>query len=350
MVNGRFTMDEGTATGARPGEVLDRRNRQEEQEMFGTREDRSGAAAKPATGWWKGVGTARAATASLCRRIGTARAAAVAGKRIGAARATAVAGRRIGAARAAAVAVAAAAGAAATLAATPADGAALQSSPPRFGAVQSSGEPARTKGEFGFFGALALPVDEFRSNVDVGGGGGLAGVWLLDDAGMIGVRADGAFLLYGYRSEQRPFSVTVPEVSVDVRTSNFIVSGGIGPQVYLATGTVRPYVYGTVGVSYFATETTVAGTHRNEDIASTTNLHDTSLALTGGGGFSIRLSRGVNPVSLELGASYQYNGETEYLTSSPTVTEYRRGGSRFTPITSETNMVIFRAGVALGMR
>ena len=167
---------------------------------------------------------------------------------------------------------------------------------------------------------------------------------------MIGVRADGAFLLYGYKSEQRPFSVTVPEVSVDVRTSNFIVSGGIGPQVYLATGPVRPYVYGTVGVSYFATETTVAGTHRNEDIASTTNLHDTSLALTGGGGFSIRLSRGVNPVSLELGASYQYNGETEYLTSSPTVTEYRRGGSRFTPITSETNMVIFRAGVALGMR
>lgn len=333
MVNGRFTMDEGTATGARPGEVLDRRNRQEEREMFGTREGRPEAAAKPATGREKGVGTARAATASLGRRIGAARAMAVAGRRIWAARATAVA-----------------AGAAATLAATPADGAALQSSLPRFGAVQSSGEPTRTKGEFGFFGALALPVDEFRSNVDVGGGGGLAGVWLLDNAGMIGVRADGAFLLYGYRSEQRPFSVTVPEVSVDVRTSNFIVSGGIGPQVYLATGTVRPYVYGTVGVSYFATETTVAGTHRNEDIASTTNLHDTSLALTGGGGFSIRLSRGVNPVSLELGASYQYNGETEYLTSSPTVTEYRRGGSRFTPITSETNMVIFRAGVALGMR
>lgn len=271
------------------------------------------------------------------------------GQRIGAATTAAASlGKSIGAARTAAVAVAVGL-ATAALATTPADGAAHQSSVPEFGTVQSPAQPGRLKGEFAFFGALALPVDEFRSNVDIGGGGGLAGVWLLDGAGMIGVRADGAFLLYGYKSEQRPFSVTVPEVSVDVRTTNFIVSGGIGPQIYLATGPVRPFVYGTVGVSYFATETSVAGTDHSEELASTTNLHDTSLALTGGGGFSIRLSRSGNPVSMEFGASYQYNGETEYLTSRPTVSEYRRRG-RFVPITSQTNMVIFRAGLTVGMR
>lgn len=302
--------------------------------MFGTTAVRPKAAARTAAaGLGKRIGTTR--TASLGRSIGTTR--------------TTSLGNRIGTARTAAAVAVAVGLATAVLATIPADGAAHQSRVPEFGAVQSAAQPGRVKGEFAFFGALALPVDEFRSNVDIGGGGGLAGVWLLDGAGMIGVRADGAFLLYGYKSEQRPFSVTVPEVSVDVRTTNFIVSGGIGPQVYLATGPVRPFVYGTVGVSYFATETSVAGTHRSEEIASTTNLHDTSLALTGGGGFSIRLSRSGNPVSLEFGASYQYNGETEYLTSRPTVSEYRRRG-RFVPITSQTNMVIVRAGLTVGMR
>lgn len=209
---------------------------------------------------------------------------------------------------------------------------------------------APVRGEIVFYGDLALPVGEFRDNVDLGGGGGLAGVWLLDGHGMLGLRLDGAFVLYGYRSERRPFSLTVPEVAVDVRTTNYIVSGGVGPQVYLATGPVRPYVYGTVGVAYFATESTVSGEGwDDDDIASSTNLHDTSLALSGGGGLSIRVANRANPVSLDLGASYQYNGETEYLTSGLPVPS-AVGGRRFLPLLSETNMVVFRVGVTLGMR
>lgn len=217
------------------------------------------------------------------------------------------------------------------------------------GGQYASDELPPVRGEIVFYGDLALPVGEFRSNVDLGGGGGLAGVWLLDDHGMLGLRMDGAFVLYGYQSDRRPFSLTVPEVAVDVRTTNYIVSGGVGPQVYLATGPVRPYVFGTVGVSYFATRTTVRGDNQDDDLASTTNLHDTSLALSGGGGISIQLSRRTNPVSLDLGASYQHNGETEYLTSGlPTPSRGR--GRRFVPILSETNMVVLRVGVTLGMR
>ena len=206
------------------------------------------------------------------------------------------------------------------------------------------------RGEIVFYGDLALPVGEFRDNVDLGGGGGLAGVWLLDNHGMLGLRLDGAFVLYGYQSERRPFSLTVPEVAVDVRTTNYIVSGGVGPQVYLATGPVRPYVYGTVGVAYFATESTVSGEGwDDDDIASSTNLHDTSLALSGGGGLSIRIANRANPVSLDLGASYQHNGETEYLTSGLPVPGANRR-RYFAPLLSETNMVVFRVGVTLGMR
>ena len=219
---------------------------------------------------------------------------------------------------------------------------------PLVGDAQSAAEQSAFRGELVFYGDFALPVGEFGDNVDVGGGGGLAGVWLLDADGMIGLRADATFVLYGYESERRRFSLTVPEVGVDVRTTNYIVTGGVGPQIFLATGPIRPYVFGTVGVSYFATETTVGGGDRQEDIASSTNLRDTSLALTGGGGFSIRVSSGVNPVSLDFGASYQYNGETEYLTSGNLEKASRRQGRRFVPILSQTNMAIFRVGVTLG--
>ena len=78
----------------------------------------------------------------------------------------------------------------------------------------------------------------------------------------------------------------MPFVDVDVRTTNSILSAGLGPQVYLGSGSLRPYVFGTVGFSYFVTSTGVSGTNFDEEFASTTNFDDFNLALTGGGGLS----------------------------------------------------------------
>jgi len=206
------------------------------------------------------------------------------------------------------------------------------------------------RGEVMLYGDLVLPVGEFATYVDVGGGGGVAGTWLLGESGgLAGIRIEGAFVLYGRETTRRPLSRTVPEVEVDVETTNYILSGGIGPQLYLSSGAIRPYVFGTIGIAHFATQTSVRGSDEDpgDEFASSTNLQDTSLALTGGGGFMIRVSGGENPVSLDFSASYQYNGETEYLANGG-VLSHRP--SELPTILSDTNMVAIRVGLSVGLR
>lgn len=217
--------------------------------------------------------------------------------------------------------------------------------------AQSGAEGAGPlRGEVMMYGDLALPVGEFATHVDLGGGGGIAGTWLPDASnGLAGIRVEGTFVLYGRETTRTPLSMTVQHVEVDVETTNYILSAGIGPQLYLSRGAIRPYVFGTVGVAHFATETSVRGSNedRGDDFASSTNLEDTSLALTGGGGFMVRVSGGENPVSLDFSASYQYNGETEYLTHGG-VQSY--GPNEFPTVLSDTNMVAIRVGLSVGLR
>ncbi len=205
-------------------------------------------------------------------------------------------------------------------------------------------EPIR--GSFFFNGNLAVPVGQFGDHVDLGGGGGLGGLIYLGGEGIAALRMEGAFIIYGTDSFQAPLSPTIPFVDVDVRTTNYIASAGVGPQVFLAQGALRPYIFGTVGVSYFATKTGVSGTSDFEEFASTTNFDDLSLALTAGGGLAIRLSSGQKPVSLDVSALYQRHGQTEYLTKGD-LHQSRRGSWVVRPVLSETNLVTFRVGISI---
>ena len=198
-------------------------------------------------------------------------------------------------------------------------------------------------------GNVALPVGEFHDFVDVGGGAALGAIVHLNRSRTAAFRLDGSFVVYGSESFRTPLSPTVPFVDVDVRTTNYILSLGLGPQIFLGTGPLRPYIFGTAGFAYFGTTTSVSGTHEIESFASTTNFDDFTLALTGGGGISVQLSHGENPVALDLSASYQRNGLTEYLTEGD-LYELPGGGWAVDPILSETNMVTYRVGVSIGIR
>ena len=203
--------------------------------------------------------------------------------------------------------------------------------------------------ELFLYGTAAVPVGEFQSFVDLGGGAGLGLLAYLTPERNVALKLDGTFVVYGTDSFRAPLSPTIPFVDVDVRTTNYIASLGVGPQVYLGSGSVRPYVFGTAGFSYFATQTSVSGTHEVEDFASTTNFDDLTLALSGGGGLSVQLTHGENPVALDLSANYQRNGLTEYLTEGD-LFELPGGGWGVDPILSETNLVSYRVGVSIGMR
>ena len=206
------------------------------------------------------------------------------------------------------------------------------------------------KGEaFGYLN-LAVPVGDFGNHVDLGGGSGFGAVLFLGENRLAGLRAEGGFLIYGTSTDWRPWSTTVPEVQVRVQTNNSIFSGGLGPQVYLGTGPIRPYIYGTVGFTYFATSTSISGEYQDDEIASTTNFDDFQLSLTGGGGLSVEVRGGQNPVSLDLSASYQHNGLTEYLTGGDANFRTTRGGDLLVdPIQSDANLMTYRVGVSVGL-
>ena len=185
--------------------------------------------------------------------------------------------------------------------------------------------------------------------MDLGGGFGGGLLLYLTPERNVAFKLDGTMVIYGSESFRTPLSPTVPFVDVDVRTTNYIASVGIGPQIYLGTDDLRPYIFGTVGFSYFATQSSVSGTHEVESFASTTNFDDMTLALTGGGGLAVQLSHGEHPVSLDMSASYQRNGLTEYLTEGD-LYELPGGGWAVDPVLSETNLMTYRLGVTIGIR
>lgn len=206
----------------------------------------------------------------------------------------------------------------------------------------------RPRGAVGGHVVLAFPVGEFENFVDFGGGLGAFALVNLDRDGVVGLRFDGSLLLYGSETVRRPLSQTVQRVFVDVTTNNFIVSLGVGPQFTVGRGVVRPYVFGTVGFAYFATESSVRGTADFDSFASSTNFDDVTLALSSGGGLVIQLSRGRHPVSLDLSASMQRNGRTRYLREG-SIRERADGSVYFTPIESEANLMVVKAGVSVGV-
>lgn len=205
------------------------------------------------------------------------------------------------------------------------------------------------RAEVFFYGTAAVPVGEFQTFVDLGGGAGMGVLAYLTPERNVALKLDGTFVVYGSDSFRTPLSPTIPFVDVDVRTTNYIASLGVGPQVYLGSGNLRPYVFGTAGFSYFATQTSVSGTHDVEEFASTTNFDDLTLALSGGAGLSVQLSHGKNPVALDFSATYQRNGLTEYLTEGD-LFELPGGGWGVDPVLSETNLMSYRVGVSIGMR
>ncbi len=202
------------------------------------------------------------------------------------------------------------------------------------------------KGLGGISLLLAVPLGEFADFVDASPGGNLFGVYNVDRGGMFGLRFDASVVLYGHESERRPLSRTIQRVQVDVSTDNTIFSLLLGPQLTITGGAVRPYLNAGVGFSYFNTTSSVSGTTElDQDFASSTNFDDITFAWAGGGGIWIRLSR---KVSLDLSGRYLGNGEVRYLREG-SIMESPSGSVSFTPIESETNMLLLQVGVSIGV-
>ena len=211
--------------------------------------------------------------------------------------------------------------------------------------------PGPVRGGAGASFVLAMPQGEFADAVEAGYGIQLNGQYFLTRNGAVRVRLDGGFLQYGSESRERCFSTTIGcRVRLDLQTSNSIAWAGVGPELMLPSGIIRPYVNAGVGVSYFSTASHLNGDDDSENFANTTNLDDAVLAITGGAGLyvPVHLSEKV-PFAIDLSARYHRNGVVNYLREGD-IRDEPDGSISFTPRRTEANLITLQLGVSFGIR
>jgi hypothetical protein len=200
---------------------------------------------------------------------------------------------------------------------------------------------------FGVGGAFMQPTGEFEQFVAWGGGVDVNFVLGLQQRGPLGLRVDGSVIWYGHEHYDVWVGPRLPDSYYRVNTNNFIANIGVGPQLTLGDGPVRPYGFGLAGVSYFATTSSVEGDW-GDTWDSETNFDDARFALGAGGGLLVQLGGRSRPIYLDVGAQWIYNGRTTYLREG-SIIEFADGSTLIVPIRSDANHWTFRLGVGVGI-
>ena len=187
---------------------------------------------------------------------------------------------------------------------------------------QESGQaPARLQLGIGIL--AGLPSGEFSDNVDTSGGvAGHVGYRLGETPVSLGVEV--GFLWYGSESRKVPFSLTIPDVLVEVNTNNYVLLTHGRVRVQPRVGFVRPYVDGLFGFNYIFTRTSVDFGDLEERTVATTNLDDFTPSYGGGGGVMINFPAWPDSFSLDFAVRYLYGSEAEYLTQGSIIREEGR--------------------------
>lgn len=185
---------------------------------------------------------------------------------------------------------------------------------------------------------------QFANYVDVGWGAG-GYLFYQPRRTPLGVRFGMMYLVYGSQTHRYPL---VPGIAVDVTTRNQIAQFSLGPQVSFGEGTVRPYGFGTIGGSFFWTDSRVEGSDQdNQPFASTTNYHDGTFSGEIGGGVLVRVRAGSVPIFVDVGLRYLNNGRVTYVTKEGVTIS----GSQLLvdPVDSEANLLVYHVGVSFGL-
>ncbi|MEM6335407.1 MAG: outer membrane beta-barrel protein [Bacteroidota bacterium] len=205
--------------------------------------------------------------------------------------------------------------------------------------------------QFGGHLMLGVPQGEFADNLDTQGFGGdlFFGVGLGNAPVVLGI--EGGFMIYGSESRRVPFSTTIPDVTVEVTTTNNFVNGLLVLRFQPQVGSFRPYADAVAGINYLSTETQVDDEDGFDDRAvfQSTNFDDLGFAYGVGGGVAFKLFSSTrndgSPFDFFLDTRVRYliGSETEYLREGDI--ERTPTGIRFTPSESKTDVLFFQLGV-----
>ncbi len=194
----------------------------------------------------------------------------------------------------------------------------------------------------------ADPVGEFGELVDGGIGANVGGRLAIDRIGAVSLRLDGGFMVYGHERESLCFPPPIGcRIGADLTTTNHIAYLGVGPEFSLP-GAVSPYVFGTVGFSYFGTSSSLSGLDDDENLFETRHYSDWVTATRFGGGIRARVgATNSGPVAIDVGVEYHRNGVAEYLREGD-ILDHPDGSITLFPNRTEANMMVLRVGVSFG--
>jgi hypothetical protein len=236
------------------------------------------------------------------------------------------------------------------LAAVPA--AAQRSTPPSFDA------PRPSRFTVGLDGVVMDPRGTFGRNVsNVGFGVGGHALFRLDPRGILAVRADFAGAQYGSERAQLPSSPYFGgRIGLEVATRNSLSWVGIGPELSLPLGRLRPYVNGSIAYARFSTVSDLEGDgydafgnfQSNRRLASSQNQADGTSARAVGAGIYIPVGPQRWLTDAHVGVRYFDGAQAEYLREG-SITDTGDGGITFTPLRSRTPFVAYQLGVSVAI-
>ncbi len=193
---------------------------------------------------------------------------------------------------------------------------------------------------------VSQPKSELATNIGNGYGFNLTGMLRLDPKGYFNVRADGGVVQYGRERQRVPLFPISGRINVDIETTNQIAWGGIGTQLQIPDGWLRPYANASIAFTDFFTESTLSGSDNSFAPISTQNQGDYSRAWIFGGGVNIPFRGKFTNGMLNLGARYYYGGEATYLKRGDII-DNPDGTITLKPRRSKTDLVLWQVGASL---
>jgi hypothetical protein len=136
-----------------------------------------------------------------------------------------------------------------------------------------------------------------------------------DSSNAFGLRSGGSLIYNFGKTVDVPSSSLGPNTTLAIDTHNTSLWLGIGPEFAKHTGNARPFVYGTIGVTFNWIDSHLQGNVQGVNYDATVGQTSTTFTYTVGGGIS-KPAAGVPGGRLELSAEYRNNNDQDYLLPS----------------------------------
>jgi hypothetical protein len=204
----------------------------------------------------------------------------------------------------------------------------------------------------GLYFNTGFPQGEFKDQIDRNAYGLSGQFFYSPHQSPLAIGIEGGWMNYGSESRREPFSTTIPDVTVNVTTSNNIAQVFLIVRGQVPNGPIRLYGDALIGLNYLFTETKITDSDEPDDeVASSTNKDDAVFAYGFGGGVMVPVyTRPAGPsrpiqVLIDGGVRYILGGEAEYLKEGSIRRE--NGMVTYDVIKSETDMVRLHIGVMI---